>query len=68
MGLIQAVVNYIMSGFQNQEITSSVLLSVLIVAGILAVYEFIVYQLILHRSLYNKAFNICIALFLYIIA
>lgn len=62
MGLIQAVVNYIMSGFQNQEITSSVLLSVLIVAGILAVYEFIVYQLILHRSLYNKAFNICIAM------
>ncbi len=61
MGLIQAVINHIINSFQNQEITSSILLSVLVVAGILALYEFIVYQVILHRSLYNKAFNICIA-------
>lgn len=37
------------------------LLSVLLVAGILALYEYIVYQIILRRSLYNKAFNISIA-------
>ena len=37
------------------------LLSVLLIVGILALYEFIVYQAVLHRSLYNKAFNISIA-------
>lgn len=61
MGLIQAVINHISESFQNQEITTSVLLSVLVVVGGLALYEFIVYQVVLHRSLYNKAFNISIA-------
>lgn len=61
MGLIQAVINHITESFQNQEITTSILLSVLLVAGILALYEYIVYQIILRRSLYNKAFNISIA-------
>lgn len=62
MGLIQAIVNHISSSFQNQEITSSTLLAVLLVVCILALYEFIVYQIILHRSLYNKSFNISIAI------
>lgn len=61
MGLIQAVINHISESFQNQEITTSVLLAVLFVVGVLAIYEFVVYQVILHRSLYNKAFNISIA-------
>ncbi|NBJ91299.1 DUF4956 domain-containing protein [Parablautia muri] len=61
MNLIQAMTNHIMNSLQNQEITTSMILSVLVVAGILASYEFIVYQVVLHRSLYNKAFNIAIA-------
>lgn len=68
MGLIQAVVNHITDSFRNQEITTSMLLSVIVVVGILAVYEFIVYQVILHRSLYNKAFNISIAVLPFFIA
>lgn len=68
MGLIQAIVNHIINSFQNQEITTSVLLSVLIVVGMLALYEFIVYQLVLHRSLYNKAFNISVAVLPFFIA
>lgn len=62
MGLIQAILNHITNSFQNQEITGSTLLSVLLVACMLALYEFIVYQIILHRSLYNKSFNISIAI------
>lgn len=62
MGLIQAILNQIQVGFRNDEITGSVILSVLVVVAILALYEFLVYQVILHRSLYNKAFNICIAI------
>lgn len=61
MGLISAIVNHIVNSFYNQEITTSMLLAVLVVTGILALYEFIVYQVVLHRSLYNKAFNISIA-------
>ena len=61
MGLISAVGNRIMESFQHNEITTSLLLAVLFVTGILALYEYIVYQVILHRSLYNKAFNISIA-------
>lgn len=68
MGLIQAVVNNIINSFQNQEITTSALLSVLLVVGILALYEFIVYQMVLHRSLYNKAFNISVAVLPFFIA
>ncbi|WP_286081035.1 DUF4956 domain-containing protein [Parablautia intestinalis] len=61
MGLIQGIINHISNSFQNQEVTTSMLLSVLLIVGILALYEFIVYQAVLHRSLYNKAFNISIA-------
>ena len=61
MGLIQAIANHIMNSLQNQEITTAAVLSVLAVAGVLALYEFVVYQAVLHRSLYNKAFNITIA-------
>lgn len=68
MGLINAILNHIVSSFHNQEITTSMLLAVLAVTGILALYEFIVYQVVLHRSLYNKAFNISIAVLPFFIA
>lgn len=68
MELIRAVGNHIVSSFRNDEITTSMLLAVLVVTGILALYEFIVYQVVLHRSLYNKAFNISIAVLPFFIA
>lgn len=61
MGFIEAIINNISNSFKNQEITTSMLVAVLVVVGVLALYEFIVYQVVLHRSLYNKAFNISIA-------
>lgn len=68
MGLINGIINHIVTSFQNQEITTSMLLAVLVVTGMLALYEFIVYQVILRRSLYNKAFNISIAVLPFFIA
>jgi hypothetical protein len=68
MGLIHAVINHIAGSFHNEEITTSMLLAVLAVTGILAMYEFIVYQVVLRRSLYNKAFNISIAVLPFFIA
>lgn len=62
MGLIQAIINNIGTSFQNNEITTAMLLSLFVVVLGLSLYEFFVYQVILRRSLYNKAFNIAIAL------
>lgn len=62
MGLINAIIENVMDSLENVEITTSKLLAVLCVVLILAIYEFIVYQVILRRSLYNKAFNISIAI------
>ena len=61
MGFIDAIGRHIMEGFQHNEISTSMLLATLCITGVLALYEFIVYQVILHRSLYNKAFNISIS-------
>ena len=61
MGLIQAIIDNIGLSFQNSEISTSMLLSLFLVVGGLSLYEFFVYQVILRRSLYNKAFNIAIA-------
>lgn len=61
MGLIQAVVNNIVSGFQKSGMDTSMLLSLFLVVGMVSLYEFFVYQVILRRSLYNKAFNITIS-------
>lgn len=68
MGLINAIVENIIDSFGNTEITTSKLLAVLSMVLILAIYEFIVYQIILRRSLYNKAFNISIAILPFFIA
>lgn len=68
MGLIQAVINHIVENFQNTEITTSLLLSVVVMVALLSLYEFVVYQVILHRSLYNKAFNVSIAVMPFFIA
>lgn len=62
MGLINAIIENVMDSLENVEITTSKLLAVLCVVLILAIYEFVVYQVILRRSLYNKAFNISIAI------
>ena len=68
MGLIQAVLNQINMGFHNEDITTSVIIAVLVMTGVLAFYEYVVYQFVLRRSLYNKAFNISIAILPFFIA
>ncbi len=52
----------IKGAYDNPIITTHVILSVLIVALLLSVYEFAVYRLVSHRAFYNRSFNICITL------
>ncbi|HAG68890.1 MAG TPA: hypothetical protein DCL38_02840 [Lachnospiraceae bacterium] len=46
--------------YDNPLITIHVILSVLIVALLLSIYEFAVYRLVSHRAFYSRSFNICI--------
>ena len=61
MNLINAVAANIQSSFENSEVTTSVILSVLLVTLILSIYEYIVYLSVSHRSVYNRAFQINLA-------
>lgn len=62
MSFVKAVVENFINHYGNSEIYSSLIVTVLCVAGLLSLYEFLIYHILLRRSLYNKAFNICIAL------
>ena len=58
MGIFENIINV----FANENITTTVILSVLLMILILSVYEFFVYRFISHRSFYNKSFNIAITI------
>lgn len=61
MSFIHAVVKNITNSFANEEMLETTITAVLVVVMLLSVYEFLIYRFVLHRSLYNKAFNICIS-------
>ena len=48
--------------YSNESITTITIISVLLMVLFLAVYEFLVYRFVSHRSFYNKSFNITIAI------
>ena len=52
----------IINMYSNESITTSTILSVLLMVLVLAVYEFLVYRFVSHRSFYNKSLNITIAI------
>ncbi len=58
----------IITSFENPELPGTLIASILAVVTVLTLYELIVYRFILRRSLYNKAFNICITVIPYFIA
>lgn len=62
MAFVQAVARYLLNHFGSQEIYTAMIVGVLSVVAALALYEFVVYHVVLHRALYNKAFNISIAM------
>lgn len=47
--------------FRNPGLGTSVIMTVLVMVLFLAVYEFFVYRVVSHRSLYNKSFHISIS-------
>ena len=52
----------IFNTYSNESITTVTIVSVLVMVLFLAVYEFLVYRFVSHRSFYNKSLNITIAI------
>jgi uncharacterized membrane protein YhiD involved in acid resistance len=58
----------LMSTYSSESITTTTIVTMLLMVGFLAVYEFLVYRFVSHRSFYNKAFNITVAVLPFFIA
>ena len=56
------ILNNIRNLYSNAEINATTILSVLIFALLLAMYEFFVYRVVSHRAFYNKSFNVTISI------
>lgn len=54
--------------YENSPISALTILTVVAMVAILAVYEFVVYRFISHRSFYNKSFNVTVAIIPFFIA
>ena len=68
MSFINAVLGNLIDHCIYNGITLATIVAMFIVVTLLSAYEFVVYRFILHRALYNKAFNICIAIIPYFIS
>jgi len=68
MNAIQMIFQQIGTHYENDMLNAALILSVLGMVLVLATYEFVVYRFVLRRSLYNKAFNISIAVMPFFIA
>lgn len=58
----------IQAGFNNQQIVAHDIIAVLLMVGVMSLYEFLVYRYISKRSFYSKQFNISLALLPFFIA
>ena len=58
----------LMSTYSSESITTTTIVTMLLMVGFLAVYEFLVYRFVSHRSFYNKSFNITVAVLPFFIA
>lgn len=55
-------------GFNNEEVTTTTIITMLLMVSIFSFYEFLVYRYISKRSFYSKHFNISLAIIPFFIA
>lgn len=58
---IEQILSGIEAGFKNEQISTSAIVTVLLVASALSIYEFLIYRFVSKRSFYVKQFNIALA-------
>lgn len=66
--MLNKIIENIGTGFSHQNLNTTTIITLLLVVTILAVYEFIVYRFVSRKNLYNREFNLCIAVLPYFIA
>ncbi len=59
---VSRIIETIINHYGNDSISTTSLLAMLLVVTGLAIYEYIVYRVVLHRAFYNRSFNITIAI------
>lgn len=65
---LQSILEGISPGFENEEITTTTILTMLLMVSIFSFYEFLVYRYVSKRSFYSKHFNISLAIIPFFIA
>lgn len=55
------ILENLISTYSNESITTTTIVTMLGMVLFLAIYEFVVYRFVSHRSFYNKSFNIAVA-------
>lgn len=68
MNIIVNILDSIKTNFSSPLISASVIISVLIMVALVSAYEFVIYKLVSHRTMYNKSFNICVTVLPFFIA
>lgn len=68
MTQITNIFENIANSFSNPLVSESQIISILFVVLLISAYEFVVYRLVSHKSMYNKSFNISIAVIPFFIA
>lgn len=68
MAVLNQIFHNIFVAYDNPQLQTTLILSVLVMVFFLCAYEFAVYRLVSHRAFYNRSFNICIAVLPFFIA
>lgn len=68
MAVLRKIFYDISAAYDNSQLITTLILSVLLMVLILGLYEFAVYRLVSHRAFFNRSFSICIAVLPFFIA
>lgn len=59
--MIDRIIENMQTGFSHQNLNSTTIITLLLVVAVLATYEFMIYRFVSKKNLYNREFNLCIA-------
>ena len=62
------ILDNVNTGFNNEEVTTTTIITMLLMVSVFSFYEFLVYRYVSKRSFYSKHFNISLAIIPFFIA
>ncbi len=61
MNFITEIFENIANSYAREQLSATLIISMLLIVAAIGVYEFLIYRFVSHRAFYNKSFNIAIA-------